>query len=150
MSDADLRKIADDYWEAQMAASPVYATFVGDHRYDHLMDEASEEAEAEHLATVAAIGRQAEAVDPDSLTAAGRVTRGLLLAEIANLAMRVDLKLAELASDQNTGAHADLLQIAPQTQASDADSAHRLVQRYQLAGRYLDQAAERFRSGLDR
>jgi uncharacterized protein (DUF885 family) len=61
---------------------------------------------------------------------------------------RVELKLAELASDQNTGAHADLLQIAPQTQASDADSAHRLVERYRLAGRYLDQAADRFRSGL--
>ena len=148
MSDADLRKIADDYWEAQMEASPVYATFVGDHRYDHLMDEVSEAAEVDHLERVAAIGRQAEAIDPEALSAAGRVTRGLLLAEVGNLRMRVEQKLAELASDQNTGAHADLLQIAPQTQASDADSAHRLVERYRLAGRFLDQAADRFRAGL--
>jgi len=150
MSDAELREIADEYWEAQMVASPVYATFVGDHRYDHLMDEASEEAEAAHVAAVTAIGGRAEAVDPDSLTASGRVTRGLLLAEVANTRMRAEMGLAELASDQNTGAHADLLQIAPQTQASDADSAHRLVERYRLAGRYLDQAADRFRAGLGR
>jgi uncharacterized protein (DUF885 family) len=148
MSDAELRKIADDYWEAQMEASPVYATFVGDHRYDHLMDEASEESEVAHLAAVASIEAEAEALDPDELTAAGRVTRGLLLAEVDTMRTRVELKLAELASDQNTGAHADLLQIAPQTQASDADSAHRLVERYRLAGRYLDQASERFRAGL--
>ncbi|HEY8057119.1 MAG TPA: DUF885 domain-containing protein, partial [Acidimicrobiales bacterium] len=76
------------------------------------------------------------------------VTRGLLLAEVANARTRTDLELAELASDQNTGAHADLLQIAPQTQAADADSAARLVERYRQAGRFLDQAAERFRSGL--
>jgi uncharacterized protein (DUF885 family) len=148
MSDADLRQIADDYWEAQMVASPVYATFVGDHRFDDRMDEVSEEAEAAHLGEVSAIGERAAAVDPGSLTAAGRVTRGLLLSEVANLRRRVELNLAELASDQNTGAHADLLQIAPQTQASDADSAHRLVERYRLSGRFLDQAADRFRSGL--
>ena len=150
MSDVELRQIADDYWEAQMVASPVYATFVGDHRYDHLMDEASEAAEDAFVAAVTPLADAAEALDPDGLTAAGRVTRGLLLAEIRNTRERADMRLAELASDQNTGAHADLLQIAPQTQASDADSAHRLVERYRLAGRYLDQAADRFRSGLGR
>lgn len=148
MSDADLRRIADDYWEAVLDASPVYATFVGDHRYDDRMDELSEEAEVAHLAVVTAVGDQAAAVDPATLSPGGRVTRGLLLAEVDNARMRTDHKLAELASDQNTGAHADLLQIAPQTQAADADSAARLVERYRQAGRFLDQAAERFRSGL--
>ena len=147
-ADLELRGIADEYWEAQMVASPVYATFVGDHRFDDRMDEATEAAEDAHLAAVAALGDRAGAIDPASLSPAGRVTRGLLLDEVANLRTRVELRLAELASDQNTGAHADLLQIAPQTQASDGESAHRLVERYRQAGRYLDQAADRFRSGL--
>jgi uncharacterized protein (DUF885 family) len=148
MSDAELRGIADDWWEAQMVASPVYATFVGDHRFDDQMDELSEEAESDFLAIATAIGAKAEAVDPAGLSASSRVTRGLLLQAVDDLRTRVDLKLAELASDQNTGAHADLLQIAPQTQASDAESARKLVERYRLAGRFLDQAVERFRSGL--
>ena len=148
MSDAELRRIADGYWEAVLDASPVYATFVGDHRYDDRMDDLDPAAESAHLDVVAALGADAEALDPATLTDGGRVTRGLLLAEVDNLRTRVELRLAELASDQNTGAHADLLQIAPQTQASDADSAARLVERYRQAGRFLDQAAERFRAGL--
>src|SRR5690349_1873578 len=99
MSDAELRGIADEWWEAQMVASPVYATFVGDHRFDDQMDELSEEAEADFLAMASAIGAKAEAIDPGSLAASGRVTRGLLLQAVEDLRTRVDLRLAELASD---------------------------------------------------
>jgi uncharacterized protein (DUF885 family) len=148
VTDERLREIADGYWEAVMEASPVYATFVGDHRYDDRMDELTEEAEDTHVAAVAAFGDQAEVLDPDSLSPTGRVTRGLLLAEVDNARTRVRHRLAELASDQNTGAHADLLQIAPQTRAADAATAEMLVERYRQAGRFLDQAADRFRSGL--
>ncbi len=150
MSEDRLRTIADEYWEAQMAASPVYATFVGDHRYDDRMDDLSEAAEDAHLGRVRVLADQAETLDPAALGPSGRVTRGLLLAEVDTVATRARLRLAELASDQNTGAHADLLQIAPQTQAADADSARRLVERYRQAGRFLDQAGERLRAGLAR
>lgn len=150
MSDEALRRIADEYWEAQMEASPVYATFVGDHRYDDRMDDLSEAAEDAYLARITALADQATAIDPAALSAGGRVTRGLLRAEVDTVATRVGLRLAELASDQNTGAHADLLQIAPQTRAADADSASQLVTRYRQAGRFLDQAAERYRAGLGR
>ncbi len=148
MSDTDLRRIADDYWEAVMVASPVYATFVGDHRFDDRMDDLSEAAEDANLTVINGIVARAEALDPGALSAGGRVTRSLLLAEADNARVRTEHRLAELASDQNTGAHADLLQIAPQTRASDADSAARLVERYRQSGRFLDQAAERFRAGL--
>ncbi len=122
MSDTELRRIADDYWEAVMVASPVYATFVGDHRFDDRMDDLSEAAEDANLTVITDVVARAEALDPGSLSAGGRVTRGLLLAEADNARARSEHRLAELASDQNTGAHADLLQIAPQTRASDADS----------------------------
>src|SRR5688572_21207362 len=121
--DTELRRIADDYWEAVMVASPVYATFVGDHRFDDRMDDLSEAEEDATLAVITGIVVEAEALDPATLSPGGRVTRGLLLAEADNARARSRHRLAELASDQNTGAHADLLQIAPQTQASDADSA---------------------------
>ncbi len=148
MSEPELRRIADDYWEAVMVASPVYATFVGDHRFDDRIDDLSEAAEDREGATIMAIVAEAAALDPSTLSVAGRVTRGLLLAEGENARMRRAHRLAELASDQNTGAHADLLQIAPQTQASDAESANGLVRRYRQTDRFLDQAAERFRAGL--
>lgn len=148
--EARLRRIADGYWEAVMEAAPTYATFVGDHRYDDQLDDLSAAAEADHLAVVSGFGQEAEALDPATLSPSGRVTRSLLLAEVGNARMRVEHRLAELASDQNTGPHADLLQLAPQTAAADEPSAAMLVERYRQVGRFLDQAAERFRSGLAR
>jgi uncharacterized protein (DUF885 family) len=145
-----LRQIADDYWEAVMEASPSFATFVGDHRYDDRLDDLSEEAEVAHLTVITELERDAAALPPDALSPVDRVTRGLLLAEVDHTRIRVEHHLAELASDQMTGPHADLLQLAPQTAAADPDSAAMLVQRYRQADRYLDQAAERFRAGLAR
>jgi hypothetical protein len=42
----DLRAIADRYWEARLEASPLFATFLGDHRYDDRVDDLSEQGEA--------------------------------------------------------------------------------------------------------
>jgi uncharacterized protein (DUF885 family) len=148
MSDAEVRELADAYWELQMKASPVFATFVGDHRYDDEMDDLSHDAELAFADKAALIRWDLARVDPAGLSQSARVTRGLLDTEIGNLALRLEVGMAELASDQNTGAHADLLQIAPQTQASDAESANKLVERYRRSGTFLDQAADRFRSGL--
>ena len=69
MSDTDLRRIADDYWEAVMVASPVYATFVGDHRFDDRMDDLSEAAEDANLTVITGIVARAEALDPGALSA---------------------------------------------------------------------------------
>ena len=146
----ELRALADEYWEAVMVSSPTYATFVGDHRYDDRLDDLSATAESAHLARVERIASGVEAIDAGSLSDADQVTRGLLLAEVADARLRHDHHLAELASDQMTGAHADLLQLAPQTRAETPEQAAMLVDRYRQVDRYLAQAADRFRAGLDR
>ena len=41
-----LRNLADRYWEARLEASPLFATFLGDHRYDDRVDDLSASSEA--------------------------------------------------------------------------------------------------------
>jgi hypothetical protein len=45
---AAVRALADEYWEARLEASPLFATFLGDHRYDDRVDDLSAEAERRH------------------------------------------------------------------------------------------------------
>ncbi len=40
----ELNELYRDYWEFLLKESPLIATYLGDHRYDHLLDDASEEA----------------------------------------------------------------------------------------------------------
>src|SRR6478736_7082794 len=98
-SDA-LRDLADRYWEARLEASPLFATFLGDHRYDDRVDDLSAEGEARHRAAWLGFLGEAEAVDPAGLGETDRVTRQLLVEEIGDAVSGIAARLVELTSDQ--------------------------------------------------
>ncbi|QXC60926.1 DUF885 domain-containing protein [Aquihabitans sp. G128] len=143
-----LRDLADRYWEARLEASPLFATFLGDHRYDDRVDDLSAEGEAAQRATWAGFLAEAEAIDPATLDETDRVTHGLLAGELRDNLIGIDARLVELASDQMEGVHADLLITAGQLRASEVAHTGPAVVRVQRLGTMLDQAAERFRQGL--
>jgi uncharacterized protein (DUF885 family) len=144
------RTIADEYWEAKLEASPLFASFLGDHRYDDRADDLSAEQERRLRTTWAGLRERAAAVDgaDGQLGETGRVTRDLLVRELDDNIRGIDLRLAELASDQMQGIHADLLITASQLQAPEPQHATMALERARQFGRMLDQAAERYREGL--
>ena len=143
-----LRDLADRYWEARMEASPLFATFLGDHRFDDRVDDLSAEADAGHRATWAGFLAEAEAIDPAGLDETDRVTRRLLADELADAIELIDVRFVELTSDQMQGIHADLLTMAGQLRAPEPEHAAMALTRVQAIGTMLDQAADRFRAGL--
>ncbi len=146
-SDA-LRDIADRYWEARLEASPLFATFLGDHRYDDRVDDLSAEGEAAQRESWLGFLGEAETIDPADLDETDRVTRQLLIEEIGDTVSGIDARLIELASDQMQGIHAELLTMAGQLRATEPEHAAMAVRRVQAMGAMLDQAAERYRAGL--
>lgn len=146
-SDA-LQRLADRYWEARLEASPLFATFLGDHRYDDRVDDLSAEAEARHRATWLELRTEAEAIDADELDEADRVTRQLLVEELGDNVASIDARLIELTSDQMQGIHAELLMMAGQMHAPEPAHAAMAVERVRAMGTMLDQATARFRDGL--
>ena len=111
-----------------MRASPFFATFLGDHRFDDQVDDLSVEAEA----TTAARAGPSFASGPMRSMPTGwppadRVTRSLLLGELADGIDAIDLRLIELRSDQMQGVHADLLTMAAQLNAPEPEHARMAV-----------------------
>ena len=146
-ADDTIRTIADEYWEAKLEASPLFASFLGDHRYDDRADDLSASHEQELRTTWAGFRDRAAAVDGE-MDETDRVTRGLLIHELDDGIRAIDLRLAELTSDQMQGVHADLLITASQLQAPEPEHATMALERARQFGRMLDQAAERWREGL--
>ncbi|MDQ6697520.1 MAG: DUF885 domain-containing protein, partial [Actinomycetota bacterium] len=144
----ELRGLADEYWEGQMRASPFFATFLGDHRFDDQVDDLSRDAEIARRQELVDLQRQTGAVTADGLESQDRVTRSLLLGELADGIEAIDLRLTELRSDQMQGIHADLLVMAPQMNAPEPDHARMAVERLRKFGGMLDQATARFHEGL--
>jgi uncharacterized protein (DUF885 family) len=144
---AALRALADEYWDARLEASPVFATFLGDHRFDDRVDDLSAQAEQHLRATWVSLRERAAALD-GGVTGDDAVTRDLLVHELDDALRAIDLRLAELASDQMEGVHADLLITAGQLNAPEPEHAAMAVERTRRYGDMLAQAAERYREGL--
>jgi len=144
----DLRAIADRYWEARLEASPLFATFLGDHRYDDRVDDLSAEGDARQREIWLGFLREAEAIDPTGLDETDRVTHHLLVEELGDALSAIDARLIELASDQMQGIHAELLTMAGQLRAAEPEHAAMAVRRVRAMGSMLDQAADRYRAGL--
>ncbi|MCU1353756.1 MAG: hypothetical protein JWM05_2965, partial [Acidimicrobiales bacterium] len=144
----DLRSIADEYWEAKLEASPLTASYLGDHRFDDRLDDLSAEAEQRQRSAWVALLERAAALADHDLDVTDGVTRALLVAELDDNVRGIDLRLAELASDQMQGIHANLLIMIAQLRAPDAEHAAMALTRWRSVGTMLDQAVERFRSGL--
>ncbi|NLD75569.1 MAG: DUF885 domain-containing protein [Acidimicrobiales bacterium] len=146
----DLRDLAERYWEHRLEASPLFASFLGDHRYDDRADDLSEEAEAAQRTTLEGFLAEARSISADALDETNRTTHGLLIGELEESIVGLDLKLIELMSDQMQGVHADLLTMAGQLAAPEPEHAQMAVTRIGSLAAMLDQAVERFRSGLAR
>ncbi len=127
---------------------PSFATFVGDHRFDDLIEDLSAAGEQRLRRTLSGIRERVEAVDQAGLETNDTVTLALLESELSNAISDIDNNLVELASDQMQGVHAGLLHLAAHTNAPDADSATKLVTRYSRFGEMLMQGVDRFRDGL--
>ncbi|HEY6414803.1 MAG TPA: DUF885 family protein, partial [Acidimicrobiales bacterium] len=145
-----IRSIADEYWEAKLEASPLFASFLGDHRYDDRADDLSADEERRLRSVWAGLRERAAAVASGNgeLDETDRASRDLLVQELDDSVRAIDLRLAELASDQMQGVHADLLITAAQLQAPDAEHAAMALTRARQFGRMLDQATDRYREGL--
>ncbi|MGH8773710.1 MAG: DUF885 domain-containing protein [Jiangellaceae bacterium] len=144
----DLRAIADEYWEAKLEASPLLASFLGDHRYDDRADDVSAESEQRLRSRWVELRDKTAAVATGSLGETDQVTRDLLIDELDDNMRMTDIRRMELTSDQMQGAHADLLITAGQLQAPETEHARMAVTRIAEMARMLDQAAQRYREGL--
>src|SRR5262249_8982769 len=101
--DHELARIADEYWEAKLAASPVWASYFGDHRYDDQADDLSAAGEQDLRSKWRGLRDRAAAIDGEPLSATDRATRTLLLEELDDAVRAIDLRLRELMSDQMQG-----------------------------------------------
>ncbi len=157
---ADLRDLADRYWEHRLETSPLFASFLGDHRYDDRADDLSDAAEAAQRERLAGFLAEARALrdragggerdgsGDGALDDVDRTSLGLLIGELEESIDAIDAQLTELQSDQMQGVHADLLTMAGQLSAPEPAHAAMAVTRISALAAMLDQAVERFRAGL--
>ena len=144
----ELDQLANELWNFGLENSPSSATMLGDHRFDHLIEDYSEEQERLQRSQLSDIADRAEAIDPTTLTHAEQVTREVMIGECRKNVAAIDSEIAEMQSDQLVSPHASLMHVVSQWMFPEPEHAEAYVERLRAIPRSLDQALDRFRSAI--
>jgi uncharacterized protein (DUF885 family) len=71
-------ELADRFWAAFLERQPIYATVIGDHRYDDRLDDPSAAGREREAAALRDVQTTAASIDRDALDAEDRITLGML------------------------------------------------------------------------
>ena len=139
----ELDRLAADYWDAHLTTSPMYATIIGDRRFDHLLDDISDEATAARLAELRRTVSDAEAIAAEGLSVQDRITRSMLISESESEIDQIESRVLYAPIDPNTGLLVGLLQATGQTVATNPAQAEALSERYRQVPRLFEQNLHR-------
>jgi len=141
-------QLARDYWDLVLAADPVNATAIGERSFDHRLRDISPEALDKLAGAYRAILDQAERLDPDALTQAGRITLTCLRFQLRSDLARLASGLHTWTVDPLGGPQVGLMNIPAIQTLTGPESGRAMVARWQAMGPYLDQHVANLRRGL--
>jgi len=157
---ARLRALADRYWLALLETTalpslgdgglggPLYATALGDHRFDARLDDLSPAARVRVSKTLAQLRQELDAVPPAGLGTEDAITLQILRSQLD------DARASEICTgevwlvDQMNGAQQQLPQIASFYALGTARGAADLAARFAQGGHYFDQLIANLQNGL--
>jgi uncharacterized protein (DUF885 family) len=143
-----LSSLARAYWDERLAADPLEATELGDHRFDDKVPDESPEGLAKHRE---ALGRLAESVagfKTETLGESDRVTRALLAGQIDADIAQLSCGLEEWAVDAREGPQVVYLRLPELQPVHRIAEGRALATRWGKIGEAIDQETANLRRGL--
>jgi uncharacterized protein (DUF885 family) len=143
-----LDKLSQDFWDTMMSEAPMWATILGDHRFDSEVEDLSAEHEADNVARFQGFIDTARGIAPEDLDHQDRITRHVLISEAEGIVGDLESRQAEYLVDPMLGLHMDIVQGISQFQAQEEAHAWAFVEKASKVGRQFDQLIERHREGV--
>ena len=147
---AELRALADAFWDEFLAAHPTFATVMGDRRFDDQLEDLSPEARDAEIERLASTLARAEMIDGSELGDGDRVTRSMLIEEVGGRLEALRTRVDEWSVNPIHGPHTWLLDLADYQVVATPEDGLKMVARWRAMGPQLDQAAEGLRRGMAR
>ena len=143
---AELTRLGEAYFATQHSYDPYNATLLGVAEFDGLSFDPSREASERTAHELAAIGRQASAIDPAGLTDAERVDQRVLiaLAEGARADAEHSLWAANASAKSYVSRQGLIFQAVPAMTVASPEAGERYLSRLSKIGATLDALGQRY------
>ena len=143
-----LRDLAEDFWQGFLRSDPIFATILGDRRYDDQLPDISPQGLAAERDRLRGVARRARAIDPSDLEATEQTTRSVLIDEVEGQLAQAETGQERWSVDPLNGpptAFMDLPEFQPvETPAEGAT----MVRRWRAIGPFIDQHIANLGAGL--
>ncbi|HYN69349.1 MAG TPA: DUF885 domain-containing protein, partial [Candidatus Eisenbacteria bacterium] len=133
-----LRALAEAFWEDHLRAHPMWATIMGDRRYDDRLPDLSPDAIRANQERLWATLAAASALNAGQLTQAEQVTRQMLIDEVGGQLAALGTGLHEWTVDPLEGPHVSLLNLPEYQSIEKPVDGERLTARWRAIDTYLD------------
>ena len=144
-----LAALAREAWDGTMAAQPLFATAIGDRRFDDRLADNTPEADTEDRRRLAGLLVRAREIPEEGLGSADAVTHAAL---VAFLEMELDMAESghvRWAIDPIDGPQVEFLNIASFQRIETPEDGERMVARWQAMGPWLDRHVANVLASLD-
>ncbi|HEY3165264.1 MAG TPA: DUF885 domain-containing protein [Candidatus Limnocylindrales bacterium] len=146
----ELATLAAEAWESQMVAHPVYATVLGDRRYDDRLRDNGPNALADESARLGGLLARAEGIDASRLSAADQVTRSALVDFLRFELDLIEAGLDAWAVDPLDGPQVAYMNIPALQPVRTVAEGEALVARWREIGPWIDRLTGTTREHLSR
>ncbi len=138
-----------DYWEFVLKHNPTFATYTGDHRYDDLLEDLSEEAVTAQVDNFKALLAHAEKLDETSFTDGNRLNCDLFKNTLRNHLQMFQYKTIYLPLDHMQGPHIDFPQIIEFHPFHTQKDLENYISRLQAYPRQIEQVIGLLQKGIE-
>lgn len=133
-----LAAAADRFWEGYLAASPTWATVIGDRRFDDRLSDVTPAGVAREIAFFEGAAAEARAIPAAELSDQERVTRQMLIDEADGAATSLRTRMHEWSVDPIFGPTMWLLDLVDYQTIRTPDDGAKLVARWNGIGKFFD------------
>jgi uncharacterized protein (DUF885 family) len=143
-----LTSLADEYWQALMQNEPVYATSLGDRRYDSRLPDITPQGTAQEEKQYESFLDRAKQIRPENLSSSDKLTRTAFVFELQAQLDHLRCHLEEWTVDPLSGPQIEFQNLESYQPIRSAAEGAAMVRRWQAMGRYLDDHITNLRRGL--
>lgn len=148
-SSQSLAAISNEYWQARLANDPLFATVLGDRRFDDELTDITPKGRARVEREYESILQRAHAIPEHGLSIADQVTRTALIIDLQAELDRLTCHLEDWTVDPLGGPQVEFLNVESYQPVRTPDQGRSMVKRWKAMGSYLNGHVANLQRGLN-
>lgn len=149
MTDSDVRALCDEFWQWRMRQSPEFASFCGDQRYSHLLDEVDTKAFLSFESDISKLMKKADDIQLNNLSSSAKIDLHLMKDQLQTFQKGMKYKGWYFPINFMEGLHADIPKVISTSPTNTEEDFRNLNKRIECYGKKAKSCIQILKEGVE-